>query len=179
MAGKGGYQAPAKPANTSGPGAFARRTDGSAQQKMQQAERYVSGMPNYGDGQDMMQIQSGAPMAATPNPGQAPAAGQAQPGVPPQGFIGAHQPNPAEIITSGVGGNTPGPGPEALNLPSTAGISGAQSALSLLNQLGNNASQQVKAIRTALAAHVNNTAQAPAPTAASAMATPAPMAGNQ
>jgi len=76
MAGKGGYQAPANPAPVSGPGSLSRRTDGGPGSK--QAQRYIAGMPNYGDGQDMMQIQGGAPMAATPSPTPVSAAQMAQ-----------------------------------------------------------------------------------------------------
>jgi len=74
-----------KPAMTSGPGALSRRTDGGPASK--QAIRYVSGMPNYGDAQALMDMQASAPMAKTNNPPrQAPASsmqpqqgGQAQP----------------------------------------------------------------------------------------------------
>jgi len=57
---------PIKPATTpSLPGAMSTRTDGGVASK--QAQRYISGMPNYGDGQDMMNLQAQAPMAATPD----------------------------------------------------------------------------------------------------------------
>ena len=55
-----------KPAMTSGPGAMSRRTDGGPASK--QAQRYISGMPNYGDGQELMDLQASAPMAKTANP---------------------------------------------------------------------------------------------------------------
>ena len=64
MAGKGGYQAPSKPAMSSGPGAMSQRTDGGPASK--QAARYMAG-GDYGDGTDMMNIQQSAPMAATPD----------------------------------------------------------------------------------------------------------------
>jgi hypothetical protein len=58
--------APEKPATTpSLPGKLATRTDGGIASK--QAQRYISGMPNYGDGADMMNLQAQAPMAATPD----------------------------------------------------------------------------------------------------------------
>ena len=41
------------------------RTDGGAGSK--QSIAYISGMPNYGDGQDLTNLQGSAPMAATPN----------------------------------------------------------------------------------------------------------------
>jgi hypothetical protein len=55
--------APEKPAMSSGPGSLSQRTDGGPASK--QAVRYASGMPNYGDGQDFLDIQSSAPMAET------------------------------------------------------------------------------------------------------------------
>lgn len=64
MAGKGGYQAPENPAVQSGPGSMSQRTDGGPASK--QAARYIAG-GNYGEGQEMMDIQTSAPMAATPD----------------------------------------------------------------------------------------------------------------
>ena len=65
MAGKGGYQAPTNPSTTpSLPGSLSQRTDGGPASK--QTARYISDMPNYGDGQDLMNIQQSAPLAATP-----------------------------------------------------------------------------------------------------------------
>ena len=55
-----------KPATTpSLPGALSTRTDGGVASK--QAQRYISGMPNYGDGQELANLQAQAPMAATPD----------------------------------------------------------------------------------------------------------------
>lgn len=54
-----------KPAMTSGPGALSRRTDGGPASK--QAQRYISGMPNYGDGQELANLQASAPMAQGQN----------------------------------------------------------------------------------------------------------------
>lgn len=54
-----------KPATTpSLPGKLATRTDGGIASK--QSARYIAGMPNYGDGQDLMNLQAQAPMAAEP-----------------------------------------------------------------------------------------------------------------
>ena len=53
-----------KPAMTSGPGSMSRRTDGGPASK--QATRYISGMPNYGDGQELQSLQASAPMEAAP-----------------------------------------------------------------------------------------------------------------
>ena len=71
-----------KPAMTSGPGALSRRTDGGPASK--QAQRYISGMPNYGDGQELANLQASAPMAqrqnAKPMPQAAIAAAASQAG---------------------------------------------------------------------------------------------------
>jgi len=64
MAGKGGYQKPNNPAVQSGPGSLSQRTDGGPAST--QTAKYISGMPNWGDGQDLMNIQQSAPLAATP-----------------------------------------------------------------------------------------------------------------
>jgi hypothetical protein len=58
--------APKKPATTpSLPGAQSTRTDGGIADK--QVQRAITGMPNYGDGQDLADLQSAAPLAATPD----------------------------------------------------------------------------------------------------------------
>lgn len=73
MAGKGGYQAPAKPAVSAyGPGGKTQRTDGGP--ASQQTARYIAG-GDYGDG-GLMDIQTAAPMAATPEVQAAPASPQ-------------------------------------------------------------------------------------------------------
>lgn len=54
-----------KPATTpSLPGAQSTRTDGGIADK--QVQRAITGMPNYGDGQEIADLQSAAPLAATP-----------------------------------------------------------------------------------------------------------------
>ena len=58
-----------KPAMTSGPGSMSRRTDGGPASK--QAQRYIAGMPNYGDGQQLMDLQASAPMSSSPTPSAA------------------------------------------------------------------------------------------------------------
>lgn len=79
MAGKGGYQAPNNPAVQSGPGSMSQRTDGGPASK--QAARYMAG-GNYGEGQEMMDIQTSAPMAATPETAAPMSASQMQEAVP-------------------------------------------------------------------------------------------------
>lgn len=65
MAEHGGYRRPSNPNQVSGPGALSKRTDGGPGETATQAARYMSG-GNYGDGQEMTQIQQGAAMAAAP-----------------------------------------------------------------------------------------------------------------
>jgi len=113
-----------KPAMFSGPGAQSRRTDGGPASK--QAQRYIAGMPNYGDGQQLMDLQASAPMASapqTPAPSKtaivqaAQQGGQAQPAAPQQQVTPLLAPTqrPNEPVTAGsfLGA---GPGPEALGI---------------------------------------------------------------
>lgn len=58
--GHGGYREPSKPAAASGPGRYAKRTDGGPVQKL----RKMTG-GDYGDGQDMASLQRSAPMGGT------------------------------------------------------------------------------------------------------------------
>ena len=146
----------AKPSTTpSLPGAMSRRTDCGVASK--QAQRYISGMPNYGDGQDLANLQAQAPMSASGTPGNmpAPVAG----GEPAQGPtaipIDAPTQRPGEPVTAGAASG-PGPGPEILPGTPQAQTQGFQNALALLNSLGDSATPQVRAIRNALAAHMNN-----------------------
>jgi hypothetical protein len=55
---QGGYRRPSNPAPVSGPGALSRRTDG-------QGARYMAG-GEYGEGQEMMDLQTSAPMSKAP-----------------------------------------------------------------------------------------------------------------
>ena len=61
---RGGYRKPTNPAPVSGPGSLSQRTDGGPADT--QAAKYISGLP-YGEGQEMMNIQNSAPMAAAPS----------------------------------------------------------------------------------------------------------------
>jgi hypothetical protein len=150
--------APEKPAMSSGPGSLSQRTDGGPASK--QAVRYAAGMPNYGDGQDFLDIQSSAPMAATPsvNPMSAGAVAEAATSAPvtPLGAPSemAHVP-----VTDGADAG-PGNDSSALNLEllKSPEAIGYRNALALLNQLGDAVSPQVAAIRNSLAAHLNNEA---------------------
>ena len=60
--GHGGPRTPGKPAPVSGPGQLSRRTDGGPQQ----TNARMTGM-GYGENADFMDIQSSAPLAATPS----------------------------------------------------------------------------------------------------------------
>lgn len=102
----GGYRKPEKPAAVSGPGRFAKRTDG---QPGSQPVRNLTGGP-YGEGQEMAELQSSAPMSdtqGTPAPS----------GVPPvlagSGVVPMSEPtqNPDEPVTSGIDAG-PGVGSE-------------------------------------------------------------------
>lgn len=130
-----------KPAMTSGPGALSRRTDGGPASK--QAIRYVAGMPNYGDGQALMDMQASAPMAKTNNPPasapvssmQSQQGGQAQP-MPQQPIVpltaGTQRPN--EPVTAGAAGGA-GPGISALGFTPGQIAPGGQSAKDAVSAL--------------------------------------------
>lgn len=111
--------APARPAGVSGPGQYARRTDGGPAQALRS-------LPDakYGENKAYEQAQRGAPVSQSPGPG-APAT------PPPQGGQGgapagnpladavvpfsADTQRPGEPVTSGAAYG-PGPGTEALGI---------------------------------------------------------------
>jgi len=104
---RGGYQRPDNPAPVSGPGPQSQRTDGGPSQPT----RYMSG-GEYGEGQEMMNLQQSAPMAQaaqTPS-GKAPSRTPTAT-LPP---LNAPSDRPGEPVTQGapVG---PGAGPEILS----------------------------------------------------------------
>ena len=139
MAGKGGYQRPANPAMYSNPGAGSQRTDGSVASK--QAQRYIAGMPNYGDGQDLQQLQAMAPMAATPDvkamtPTQVAQSGETTPAMPTLTPLNAPSARPNEPVTHGAL-TGPGGGPEVLGLVSPD-ITNYQTAKDYLQSLASN-----------------------------------------
>lgn len=87
-------------------------TGGNGQSGRQPA-RYISG-GTYGQGQEMMQQQQGAPMAQAPSPSAAP-----QPmasNLPQVTPLTAPSTRPDEPVTTGIAMG-PGAGPEALTLP--------------------------------------------------------------
>lgn len=114
--------APARPAGTSGPGVYARRTDGGPAQQLRD-------LPDakYGENQDYQALQRGAAVAQTPGPDvRTPIAaqGSAGPSNPLAQMVtpfSAPTQRPSEPVTAGAAAG-PGAGPEAL------GISPAQVA---------------------------------------------------
>lgn len=103
----GGYHPPSNPAQVSGPGALSRRTD--QPEPMQNLSN-----PKYGEQKDFHDIQAGAPMQAPSSPvPSVPAASS----VPPPTGLAEPSGNPGEPVTAGAAMG-PGPGNEALGLPS-------------------------------------------------------------
>jgi len=129
MAGKGGYQPPAKPAAVSGPGKHSQRTDGGPADQARQAHQYLSG-DNYGDSKELNAVNNAAPLAAAPGiPSGGPIPqGQPLPEQPEVTPFGASTERPDEPVTHGnpLG---PGAGPEALQLPNNQPDSDRSSAL--------------------------------------------------
>lgn len=112
----GGYQKPKHPAPYSGPGKFARRTDGGPGDQRQAAQSMPS--QSYGDGADMAQLQTSAPLAATGSmngvePGAAASPQTAN--LPPIIPLDAPTQRPGEPITTGISRGE-GPGPEILGM---------------------------------------------------------------
>ena len=154
--------APQKPATTpSLPGALSTRTDGPGSVASKQAQRYVAGMPSYGDGQDLMNLQAQAPMSATRLGGNAPApsalAAAAQQGAQQQGGmaqqvtpLSAHTQRPEEPVTAGAPMGA-GAGPEALGIQPGAAPQGGQSAKNLVQSLAANADASPELLRLAIA----------------------------
>ena len=132
-----------KPALISGPGALSQRTDGGAASK--QALRYVSGMPNYGDGQELMDMQKSAPMAQTNNPAVSQAQvnqaaqGQQQQAPAQQNIVPLSAPTqrPNEPVTTGAASG-PGFGPSILGIQPGQGMQTGLSAKSVVQGLASN-----------------------------------------
>lgn len=106
MAGKGGYQAPSRPAAVSGPGSLSQRTDSAPKFRYPDAA--------YGENAELQTQQSGAPMARTaPSPGRTGGATPTAGSAPDIVGIGADSTRPDEPVTAGVDIG-PGPGSEVL-----------------------------------------------------------------
>jgi len=101
--GHGGSRVPSNPAPVSGPGALSKRTDG-------QGVKYMSG-GQYGEGQEMVELQSSAPMSKAPTAPRARSGGEAQASLTQQVTpLFAPTERPDEPITAGAPFG-PGPGP--------------------------------------------------------------------
>ena len=109
----GGYQRPNNPAPAPMPGALSKRTDGGPADPRQP----IRDIPNaaYGEQQTFRSDEAGAPMAAAPQPGQAPAPQPVDTShiVP----MGAPTQSPMEPVTAGANAG-PGPNSSALGLGS-------------------------------------------------------------
>jgi hypothetical protein len=113
MAGKGGYQPPAKPAPSSGPGPLSKRTDGGPAAKRQP----IRELPNaeYGEAQEFRTNQQAAPMAASAGGGQVSAPPPVDPTAGVVGF-GAPSQMPDQPVTAGADAGL-GPDSSALGIP--------------------------------------------------------------
>ena len=103
--GHGGMRRPSNPAPVSGPGALSRRTDG-------QGAKYMAG-GEYGEGQEMMDLQTSAPMSkapAAPRPRTGRQVAAEEMARPTPLFAPTERPD--EPITAGAPFG-PGPGPTA------------------------------------------------------------------
>lgn len=115
MAGKGGYQPPARPAPVSGPGALSKRTDGGPGQapKGQPAQQLPD--PGYGEQAGFQAAQQAAPMAqaAAPPTGPSPDAAMMPADLSRVTPLSAGTQRPDEPVTSGADS---GPGPGAASV---------------------------------------------------------------
>ena len=125
--GRGGYRRPSNPAPVSGPGALSQRTDG-------QPARWITA-DQYGEGQEMMDVQRSAPMSQSEQQAvRAPRASAARPApAVPQAannFVPLFAPTqrPNEPVTAGAPFG-PGPG------PSTVASGGRRSVAQTLEKL--------------------------------------------
>lgn len=94
--GRGGYRKPSSPAPVSGPGSLSQRTDNG------QPARWISG-DQYGEGKEMMELQTSAQMskaAPTPRPAMATPAGNGTPAEFVPLFAPTQRPN--EPVTASV-----------------------------------------------------------------------------
>lgn len=103
----GGYRRPTNPAQLSGPGQFARRTDGQPTMDMPNAA--------YGENASFREAQQGAPVAGAASlPNGAGGGGNPLAAIVP---LGAESTDRMPVTSGAAAGG--GPGPEALGLPQT------------------------------------------------------------
>lgn len=136
MAGKGGYQAPSKPAPASNPGAGSRRTDGGLEQKLRDLPD-----ADYGENAEFVNSQRAAPLAQVPvTHAPSPSGGGAGgPDLMSMATpINAPSARPNEPVTAGAAIG-PGAGPDALNLPNQ-GNAAMQSARDYVNAIASTSS---------------------------------------
>lgn len=132
--GHGGMRTPAKPAPVSGPGKYARRTDGGPAQVLSAAPDQ-----DYGQMKAQLDAQRVAPMAGTaPMPPAAPTGTPDQGAAPSApayqgGAFNAPSSRPNEPVTAGVDIG-PGPGSSALNFQPVQQGQGTGAMTSLLQQ---------------------------------------------
>lgn len=110
----GGKRTPRNPAPVSAPGALSRRTDGGPQQ----SNPRMSGMP-YGENQDFEEMQSAAPMSASPTAKRAGGKAKAAPQGPGATPLFEPTARPDEPVTAGAPfgpGEGPPMNPGATNL---------------------------------------------------------------
>jgi hypothetical protein len=135
MADHGGYRAPSHPNQVSGPGKYAKRTDGGAAQVLSAAPDQP-----YGAVKQQLDQQRAAPMGAqTPLPNAPSAPGGAPAGAQPAppysgGAFNAPSQRPGEPVTAGAAIG-PGPGPEALNFKPVQQGAGTGQMTQLLQKL--------------------------------------------
>lgn len=114
----GGYRRPSNPSPVSGPGRMARRTDGGPQQTTVP----MTGM-GYGENADFNDMQSSAPLAATPSVSNT-RARKSSPTGPAVAATPLFSPTqrPEEPVTAGAPFG-PGDGPPPMITPAAASIS--------------------------------------------------------
>lgn len=157
----GGYR-PSAPQNNfaiSATGGNGNKGNSPVTRAMTQAPRYMPGLPQ-GQGRATFAMSQAAPLAGNPTPPPAMPNAQQQGGIQAIPLTAPTQ-RPNEPVNAGLNGQPYVP------QQTQAQNAGLTNALNLLDQLGNNASTQVKAIRNVLQAHLSN---------ASAVAQPAPQA---
>ena len=128
MMARGGYRKPNNPASVSGPGALSRRTDGNPTQ----AAQYIAG-GKYGEGQELLNLQRQAPMAASAT--TAPMAATQVTSQKPILSIYDKTEYPEVPVTNGAELG-PGAGPEILNVPRTRSLYETMSQLAPYDRTG-------------------------------------------
>ena len=130
--GHGGYRKPANPAPVSGPAQMSRRTDGGPASK--QPARYMGG-EGYGENQAFYDLQTSAPMSASPT-AQTPnfrSAGASE-GSPSFLPLDAPTQRPDEPVTAGADAG-PGPDSGVLGLGNRQSVDDARAAAQMADYM--------------------------------------------